>query len=296
MANQEEQNYLDLLKEILENGVERQDRTGVGTKSIFGTRLKFSLADGKIPMITSKKMFARGVIEELLFFLRGETDTKKLEAKNVNIWKGNTSREYLDKHDLEWLPEGHMGKGYGFQWRHFGGDLDVDDPYKTPIDREGYDQVKRVIHLLKTDPNNRRIIISAWNPPDLHHMALPPCHMMVQFYANNNELSSQFYMRSVDNFLGSSFNFMSYGTLTHIIAKTVGMKAKELIFVGGDSHIYNSHIKQVKEQLTREPFPFPTLSINKELKTIEDIEKLEWEDFKIEGYKSHPVIKAEMAI
>jgi thymidylate synthase len=294
--NTEELDYLKLLGEILQTGSKRSDRTGVGTIGIFGSKLTFSLKDNKVPMLTTKKMFTKGVVEELLFFLRGDVDTKQLEAKNVNIWKGNTSREFLDKKGLEWLPEGHMGKGYGFQWRHFGGDLHIDDPYKVDSDNEGVDQLKNVIETLKTNPTDRRIIISAWNPKDLHHMALPPCHMMVQFYVNDNKLSAQFYMRSVDTFLGLPFNILSYAIMTRIIAQTVGMEPDKLIFIGGDTHIYSNHIKQVLEQISRDPFDFPTMTIDKNLNSIKDIEELKLEDFKFEGYQSHPSIKAEMAV
>lgn len=297
--NIEESNYLDLLGNILQNGSERADRTGVGTKGIFGTQLRFSLENNQVPMLTTKKMFSKGVIEELLFFLRGDTDTKKLEAKGVNIWKGNTTREFLDKRGLKDLPEGDMGKGYGFQWRNFGGyisqDVVGDGSYEL-FEHKGIDQLAQVIHTLKTNPTDRRIIISAWNPYQLSEMALAPCHILCQFYVDGDNLSCQWYQRSVDSFLGLPFNIMSYGVLTHIIAKTVGLKAKELIFVGGDTHIYNNHIVQVHEQISREPYPFPTIEINKELHSVEDIEKLQYEDFVIKNYQSHPAIKAEMAV
>jgi thymidylate synthase len=298
--NAEEQDYLNLLGKILCDGSTRTDRTGVGTKGVFGTQLRFSLENNKVPMLTTKKMFVKGVIEELLFFLRGETDTKKLEAKGVNIWKGNTTREFLDKRGLKGLPEGDMGKGYGFQWRNFGGtevnaganSEDID----CYIDVPGVDQLTQVINTLKTNPTDRRIIMSAWNPQQLPEMALPPCHMMVQFYVDNGKLSAQFYMRSIDTFLGLPFNILSYAILTRIVAQTVGMEAKELIFVGGDTHIYLNHIKQVAEQIAREPYPFPTMTINKKLETVADIEALELSDFQFEGYQSHPAIKAEMAV
>jgi thymidylate synthase len=292
--NQEENQYLWLLDNILTNGEIRSDRTGVGTIGTFGTQLKFSLENNKIPMLTTKKMFLKGVTEELLFFLRGETDTKKLEEKGVFIWKGNTSREFLDNRGLDHLPEGQMGKGYGYQWRKFG----ATGNYNTINHNtdEGTDQLLQVIKTLKNNPTDRRIIMSAWNPNQLNEMALPPCHMMIQFYSNNNKLSAQFYMRSVDTFLGLPFNILSYALLTHIIAQTVNMTAKELIFVGGDTHIYTTHIEQVKTQLSREPFEFPTLKINKQLSTVNDIEKLQFSDFQVDDYKSHPSIKAEMAI
>lgn len=295
--NNEEMEYLHLLAKIL-NGNERSDRTGVGTYSIFGTQLRFSLENGKIPMLTTKKMFARGVIEELLFFLRGETDTKKLEVKGVNIWKGNTTREFLDKRGLSYLSEGDMGKGYGFQWRNFGGDnaYDIANQNIYSPTLVGTDQLSEVINTLKTNPHDRRILISAWNPNQIKEMALPPCHILVQFYVNDNKLSAHFYMRSVDSFLGLPFNILSYAIMTHIIAKTVGMEAKELIFSGGDTHIYKNHIKQVLEQIVRNPYEFPTIKINKSLSTVKDIEQLTYEDFLIEGYQSHPAIKGEMAV
>jgi thymidylate synthase len=297
--NGEEMQYLRLLGKIITDGSKREDRTGVGTQGVFGTQLRFSLENNVVPMITTKKMFVKGVVEELLFFLRGETDTKKLEDKGVNIWKGNTSRKYLDKHNLHHLPEGDMGKGYGFQWRNFGAkemwigsDSYEDIRYKI----SGVDQLDKVIEALKTNPTDRRIIMSAWNPQQLPEMALPPCHMMVQFYVDNGKLSSQFYMRSVDTFLGLPFNILSYAILTRIIAQAVGMETKELIFVGGDTHVYSNHINQVVEQISREPYPFPTMKITKQISSVKDIESLELSDFVFEGYQSHPSIKAEMAV
>lgn len=296
--NKEELNYLGLLGSIIRFGSNREDRTGVGTKGIFGTQLRFSLEDNKVPMLTTKKMFTKGVVEELLFFLRGDTDTNKLTAKGVNIWKGNTTREFLDKRGLTHLSDGYMGKGYGFQWRNFGGytykDSDTDTYGVNKV--EGVDQLSQVINTLKTNPTDRRIIMTAWNPQQLPEMALPPCHMMVQFYVDNGKLSAQFYMRSIDTFLGLPFNILSYAVLTRIIAQTVGLEAKELVFVGGDTHIYSNHISQVMEQMSREPYPFPTMKINKKLETVEDIESLELSDFIFEGYQSHPAIKAEMAV
>lgn len=297
--NKEEKQYLNLLDDIITNGSKRMDRTGVGTLSIFGTQLRFSLQNDQIPMLTTKKMFSKGIIEELLFFLRGETNTKKLEEKGVNIWKGNTTREFLDKQGLSYLPEGSMGKGYGFQWRNFGGYTDQvntgDGSYEL-VEVPGVDQLKKVINTLKTNPTDRRMIMMAWNPAQLDQMSLPPCHMMVQFFVDNNKLSTQFYQRSVDCFLGLPFNILSYAILTKIIAQTVGMEAKEVIFVGGDTHVYLNHIEQVKTQIAREPFSFPTMKINKQLSSVKDIESLQFSDFDISGYQSHPSIKAEMAV
>ena len=299
--NWEELEYIRLLGNIINNGSERSDRTGIGTYGIFGTQLRFSLKNNVVPMLTTKKMFSKGIIEELLFFLRGETDTTKLEEKGVNIWKGNTTRDFLDKRGLEDLPEGDMGKGYGFQWRNFGGKITsgkYDDHKRPPMDRyaDGTDQLQQVINTLKINPTDRRIIISAWNPKQLPEMALPPCHCFCQFYVDNNELSCQFYQRSVDSLLGLPFNILSYAILTRIVAQTVGMKAKELIFVGGDTHVYKNHTGQVMEQLTREPFDFPTMFIDKKLSSVQDIENLQLSDFKFENYQCHPAIKAEMAV
>lgn len=293
--NPQEQAYLNLMKDILETGNKKSDRTGIGTLSKFGMTLRFSLENNTLPLLTTKKMFVRGVIEELLFFLRGDTDTKKLEAKGVNIWKGNTSREFLDSRGLNYLPEGHMGKGYGFNWRHFGAEWGLDD-LKIDRDNNGTDQIANVIHSIKNDPDSRRHIVSAWNPNQLHQVALPSCHNFFQFYVNGEELSCQFNMRSTDTFLGLPYNLASYAILTHIIAKATNKKAKELIFVGNDTHLYLNHIDQVKEQISREPFPFPQLEIKKEISTIQDIENLCFEDFEIKNYKCHPSIMAEMAI
>jgi thymidylate synthase len=284
--NLEEKNYLNLLENILNTGSVKKDRTGVGTISIFGSQLKFSLENNKIPMLTSKKMFHRGVIEELLFFIRGDTNTKLLEEKGVNIWKGNTSREFLDSKGFSNLEEGSMGKGYGFQWRRFG---------ETETSK-GIDQLKNVVNIIKTDPDSRRIIISAWNPLQLNEMVLPPCHAFMQFYVNDNKLSCHFYMRSVDTFLGLPFNILSYAILTHMLASMLNLQAKELIFSGGDTHIYSNHIEQVKTQIQREPFAFPYLLIKKKISSIEEMEKMKFKDFEINGYQSHPPIKGEMAI
>ena len=295
--NGEENQYLQLLGKILSEGATRSDRTGVGTKSLFGTQMRFSLANNIVPAMTTKKLFIRGVVEELLFFLRGDTDTKKLEVKGINIWKGNTTREFLDARGLNHLPEGDMGKGYGYQWRKFGQeDPTTYDEYGNNNSIAGVDQLSQVINQLKNDPYSRRIIMTAWNPQQLSEIALPPCHCFMQFYVDNNKLSCQFYQRTVDTFLGLPFNLLSYALLTRILAHTVGMEAQELIFVGGDTHLYLNHLPQATEQISREPYAFPALEITKKLSTIQDIEALQFEDFKFSEYKSHPANKAEMAV
>jgi thymidylate synthase len=286
--NIQERKYLDLMQEIIDDGKEVIDRTGVGTKSIFGTQLKFSLQNDTLPLITTKKVFFRGVVEELLFFLRGETQTKILEEKGINIWKGNTSREFLDKKGLSYLEEGDLGKGYGFQWRSFGGSQE------NSI--HGIDQIVNLIDGIKNDPSSRRHIVTAWNPQQLDEMALPPCHWSFQMYVRDGGLSCLWNQRSVDTFLGLTYNLCSYALLTHIIAKCCGLKAKEVIFNGGDTHLYLNHIDQAKLQISREPFDFPKINITKEINNINDIENLKFDDFELIGYKHHEAIKAPMAI
>jgi thymidylate synthase len=292
--NHEENAYLDLLKNILDNGTTKQDRTGVGTIGIFGSQLKFSLENNTLPLLTTKKMFLRGIVEELLFFIRGETDTKKLEAKGVNIWKGNTSRDFLDKRGLGYLPEGDMGKGYGFQWRNFGGTVKSYDYKNHP--RDGVDQLSKALEMIRNEPNSRRIIVSAWNPLQLDEMALPPCHWNFQMQVENGKLNLMWVQRSWDIFLAGGFNICSYAILTMLFAKAANLQPGNLICSVGDTHIYLNHIDQVKEQITRTPYPFPQLSIDKPINSIEDMENLSFEDFKLHDYQCHPAIKAEMAV
>lgn len=280
-----EQNYLELLKNIINNGDFKQDRTGVGTFSIFGSNLRFSLENNTLPLLTTKKMTTKSIIEELLFFIRGNTNSKLLEEKGVNIWKGNTTRQFLDKRGLYDYPEGEMGPMYGAQWRNF----------SRCDNKKGVDQLKNCLELIKNEPNSRRILISAYNPNISNLCVLEPCHLLVQFNVNKDELSCQWYQRSVDSFLGLGFNITSYALLTHLMAKASGLKAKELIFVGGDTHVYSNHVEQVKEQVSRTPFDFPTISLPP-ISSIEDMEKLSFADFKINNYTCHPSIKAEMAI
>ena len=296
IENLEEFKYLELITKIINLGSLSIDRTKIGTKSLFGESLRFSLENNVVPVITTKKMFLKGIVEELLFFLRGNTNTKILEEKGINIWKGNTSREFLDKQNLKNLPEGSMGKGYGFQWRNFNGTTNLQNLENWKSSPDGIDQIANLINSIKNDPYGRRHVISAWNPPQLNETPLVPCHCFIQFHVDNGKLSCQWYQRSVDTFLGLPFNILSYALLTRIIAKITSLESKELIFVGGNVHIYNNHLKQIEKQLIRVPYKFPTLNINKSLSSIKDIENLQFSDFEFIDYKYHPSIKAEMAI
>lgn len=298
-ANNQEFKYLTFLDNILEQGGVRPDRTGTGTVSMFGNQIRFDISK-HIPILTTKFVPARLVIEELLWFMRGDTDSKILEEKNINIWKGNTSREFLDNRGLSHLPEGDIGCGYGFQWRHFGGEyIDCHTKYDASV---GFDQLQNVIDLLKNDPYSRRIMLNSWNAMDLNGMALPPCHNQVQFYASppcsisgKPSLSCHMYQRSVDTFLGFPWNILSYATMTYILAAMVDMQPGELIISTGDTHIYNDHMKQVVTQLMRTPLPWAIMKVNPDIKD-KSIEEITMEDFKIFGYFSYPAIKANMSV
>ena len=252
----------------------------------------FSLRDGAMPLLTTKRTFWRGLAEELLWFISGPTNAKELSAKGIHIWDGNGSREFLDSRGLGHREEGDLGPVYGFQWRHFGATYtDCHADYTG----QGVDQLARAIETIKTNPTDRRIVVSAWNPSDLGAMALPPCHMFMQFYVDvdKGELSCQMYQRSADVGLGVPFNIASYALLTHLIAHVTGLKPGEFVHVMGDAHVYTNHVEPLKEQLLREPRPFPTLTINPDKR---DIDSFTLDDFKLEGYKPHPTIKMEMAV
>lgn len=293
--NKEEQDYLDLAAHILTDGQIRKDRTQTGVKSIFGTQLRYSLKDNLFPLFTTKKMFFRGLVEETLLFLRGDCDTLKLLNNKISIWKGNTSREFLDQRGLNYLPEGNLGKGYPFQYRNFGGN-------ESPINylehnkRTGIDQIRNLIHTLKTNPEDRRMLVSAWNPKQNDEAALPACHSFFQIYANNNKLSLQAYCRSSDWVLGYGWNCAYYALLAHIFARTTQMEAVELVMTTGDTHIYSNLEDIMMEQITRKPYPFPRVNIKKSLSCIEDIESLSFADFELIEYNSHPSLKGKMAI
>lgn len=292
-ATKNEEQYMDLLRHVIEHGRERTDRTGTGTLSVFGHQLRFNISES-VPLLTTKKVAWKSVIRELLWFLKGSTDSSLLTKQGVHIWDGNSSRDFLDARGLNHLPEGDIGAGYGFQWRHFGAE------YKTCknayVSTDGFDQIHYVLELLRNEPFSRRIYMSAWNPLHMHDMALPPCHVSAQFYVDNDGgLSCHMYQRSVDCFLGLPFNIFSYSVLTYILAKMSGHTPRELIISTGDTHIYLDHIEQVNEQLKRTVLPPPRLVISDAIK-MKTIEQLEIDDFNIEDYISHPQIKAKMSI
>jgi len=286
----EEMQYLNLIKRIIETGNKRGDRTGTGTLSLFGAQMRFSLRGGTFPLLTTKKVFYRGIAEELFWFIRGSTSAKELQDKNVRIWDGNSSREFLDSIGLTNREEGDLGPVYGFQWRHFGAEyVDMHSDYSG----KGVDQLAEVINRIKTKPNDRRIIMCAWNPADLDKMALPPCHCLVQFYVANGELSCQLYQRSADMGLGVPFNIASYALLTCMIAHVTGLVPGDFVHTLGDAHVYSNHVEALKTQLKREPETFPKIVIKREVEKIEDFNI---DDFEIVGYDPHPKIAMDMAV
>jgi thymidylate synthase len=287
--------YLDALKNILDNGDDRPDRTGVGTKSIFGLQMRFDLTEG-FPAVTTKKLAWKSVVSELLWFIEGSGDERRLaeilhgtrDTSKKTIWTDNVTADY-------WINRRHqrnasdLGRVYGVQWRR----------WRKPLIRinkvilQNHDQLLELIEGLKEDPYSRRHIISAWNPGELDLMALPPCHMMAQFYVNNGKLSCQMYQRSADMFLGIPFNIASYALFTHMLAQVCNLEVGDLIISIGDAHIYNNHVDQVKEQLKRKPLPLPTLQLNADVGVITEFEM---DDVELVGYESHDAIKAPMAV
>lgn len=263
------QNYLDLLRYVLENGNRKTDRTGTGTISTFGYQLRFDLAAG-FPLVTTKKVHLKSIIHELIWFLKGETNTAYLKENGVKIWD-------------EWADEnGNLGPVYGYQWRSW------------PTPNGGHiDQIQEVIDTLKSSPDSRRIIVSAWNVAQLSEMALMPCHTMFQFYVADGKLSCQLYQRSADLFLGVPFNIASYALLTMMVAQVTGLQLGEFIHTFGDAHIYLNHLEQVNLQLSRPTLPLPTMKINPEIKSIFDFK---YDDFSIENYNPHTAIKAPVAV
>lgn len=285
----EEYMYLKLVQEILSDGTSKDDRTGTGTLSKFGCQMRFNLRR-TFPLLTTKKVFWRGVVEELLWFLSGSTNAKVLQERGIHIWDGNASRDYLDSVGLTGREEGDLGPVYGFQWRHFGARYtDMHADYTG----QGFDQLLDVIDKIKNNPDDRRIILSAWNPSDLKLMALPPCHMFAQFYVANGELSCQMYQRSADMGLGVPFNIASYALLTCMIAHVCDLFPGDFVHVLGDAHVYRTHIRPLQEQLQKLPKPFPILKINPEKKNIDSFVAA---DFELMGYDPHEKIEMKMAV
>lgn len=288
----QEDGYLNLVRAIIQDGEEREGRNGK-TYSIFGGRLEFDLQKG-FPLLTTKRMFWKGIAEELLWFLRGSTDATELQKRGVHIWDGNTTRAFLDSRGLADYKEGECGPIYGYQWRCFGGDY--------PLNDNGTDQIRYVLNELYTNPQGRRAIICAWNPKQLTKMCLPPCHVLYNFYVSKKGLSCQLYCRSQDIMLGTPYNIASTSLLTHIIAKVLHMQVDRVILVTGDTHVYEAHLEGAQEQLSRTPYEFPQLLITKVPPPLESnidtklkwIEELDINDFVIENYNCHPTIKMMM--
>jgi len=282
-------NYLELLQDIVENGIDKEDRTGVGSRSVWGRTLRWDLSKG-FPIITTRKVALRIAFEETMFFLRGGRDTTELEDKNISIWTGNTTREFLDARGLDWLEEKDMGYGYGHQWRNFGGYDTKDSPEDWHY--TGVDQVIQMLEDIKTDPFSRRHIITAWNPQQLYGTALPPCHILHQYQVTpEGKLNSSFLMRSNDAPFGLPYNIMGYALLNHLFAKHLNLEPGELVYQGNDVHIYSNQFEMVAEQLTRSPHPLPDLIINKDLNTLDSLLNLEYNDVRLKNYVAEPDIK-----
>jgi len=261
--------YLDLMRHVLENGVDKSDRTGTGTRSVFGHQMRFDLSTG-FPVVTTKKLHLRSIIHELLWFIRGETNIRYLKENGVSIWD-------------EWADEnGDLGPVYGAQWRSW-----------PDYDGGTIDQLTQVVEQIRTNPDSRRLIVSAWNPAQVEQMALPPCHLLFQFYVANGKLSCQLYQRSADIFLGVPFNIASYALLTMMVAQVCDLKPGEFVHTLGDAHLYSNHLEQARLQLTREPLPLPTMKLNPARRQLSDFN---FEDFTLEGYEAHPHIKAAVAV
>jgi thymidylate synthase len=291
--NNEESQYLNLIKEILDNGFLEKGRNGK-TKSIFGGSMRFSLKNGKIPILTTKKVAWKTCLKELLWFIRGETDNKILQGQNVHIWDGNSSKEFMKSVGLDQYPEGILGPIYGYQWRHFNAPYHARSGDILDENQNGIDQLQFIIDQLKNPStrNSRRLIMTAWNPCQLNEMALPPCHVMCQFNVHDgNKLSCALYQRSVDVPLGSPFNIASYSFLTHILAKHCDLEPYEFVYFMGNCHIYEEHLESIKEQLERTPYEFPTLEIENRRENINDYTVF---DFTINDYKCHDAIKMKM--
>ena len=280
-----EQAYLDLLQHVLTHGTEKGDRTGTGTLSHFGAQLRFDLADG-FPLLTTKKVHFKSIVYELFWFLSGSTHVDYLQENGVRIWNEWATAEQTARFNR---PAGDLGPVYGHQWRNYGATKDENGIYNN----DGIDQISQVIEQIKNNPNSRRLIVSGWNPGEAEQVALPPCHTLFQFFVADNKLSCQLYQRSADLFLGVPFNIASYALLTHIVAQVCGLEVGEFVWTGGDCHIYQNHRQQVELQLTRELYTLPTLTLNPD---VTDIFAFTYDDISVDGYVSHPAIKAKVAV
>ncbi|AGP47624.1 thymidylate synthase [Psychrobacter sp. G] len=280
-----EQAYLDLLRLVLNEGTEKGDRTGTGTLSHFGAQLRFNLADG-FPLLTTKKVHLKSITYELLWFLSGSTHVDYLQQNGVRIWNEWATTEQTARFNR---PAGDLGPIYGHQWRNYGATTTADGQYNS----DGVDQIAQVVEQIKTNPNSRRLIVSGWNPGEADQVALPPCHTLFQFFVADNKLSCQLYQRSADLFLGVPFNIASYAMLTHMVAQVCNLEVGEFIWTGGDCHIYQNHREQVELQLTRSLYTLPTLALNPNVK---DIFAFNYDDISVDGYESHPAIKAQVAV
>lgn len=279
------QTYLALLQHILDQGDKKADRTGTGTRSVFGYQMRFDLQQG-FPLLTTKKVHFRSIVIELLWFLRGDTHVDYLQAHNVSIWDEWATAEQTARFGRD---VGDLGPVYGHQWRNFGASKNPDGRYNP----DGFDQITWLVNEIKTNPNSRRLIVSGWNPHEATEVALPPCHTLFQFYVANGKLSCQLYQRSADVFLGVPFNIASYALLTHLIAHVCDLQVGEFIWTGGDTHLYDNHIEQAQLQLTREPLPLCQLQLNP---TVKDLFAFGYDDIAIVDYQSHPAIKAPVAV
>jgi thymidylate synthase len=279
------QAYLDLLRKVLNDGVERDDRTGTGTRSLFGYQMRVDLRDG-FPLLTTKKVHLKSIIHELLWFVRGQTQVSHLQEAGVSIWDEWATAEQTARFGRK---EGDLGPVYGHQWRNFGATRRADGTYE----RDGFDQLSYVLEQIRENPDSRRLIVSGWNPSEAERVALPPCHTLFQFYVSEGRLSCQLYQRSADVFLGVPFNIASYALLTMMIASVTDLKPGDFVHTFGDVHLYSNHIEQAREQLSRQPRPLPRIWIDPSVRSLFDFR---FEHFRLEGYDPHPRIKAPVAV
>lgn len=279
------QQYLHLLQHILDQGGDKEDRTGTGTRSVFGHQMRFDLSQG-FPLLTTKKVHFRSIVIELLWFLKGDTNVQYLQDHKVSIWDEWATAEQTARFGR---PAGELGPVYGHQWRNFGASQNADGRYQA----DGFDQIAWLVNEIKTNPNSRRLIVSGWNPKEAGQVALPPCHTLFQFFVHDGKLSCQLYQRSADVFLGVPFNIASYALLTHMVAQVCDLKVGDFVWTGGDTHLYSNHFEQARLQLSREPLPLCQLKLNPAIHNLFDFS---FEDIEIEGYHFHPAIKAPVAV